>query len=332
METIERYIFAVTRRLPEKTRADVELELRGLIEDLLEERVQGKAILEGDVDSVLMELGDPEALAKGYGGKPRYLIGPRLFDSYLKVLKTVGSVVLTLVGIGVVVKAFVAPQGIVTFIAKSLGSLFDVAFQVFVWVTLSFAAAEYFGQEDDLGKGEKEWTPALLPEIPDRRRQISIRDPLMGIGLSILFLAMYLMPQRFSIIQVTGVETTIIPIVNVEAVSRFLPLFLGFVGVSIFKEGWKLVKRMWSGELAVVSLICNGIAIVLAYLLFSNPAFWNPSFVDQLLGANVSAATEVLQTLWPIVTTRFVYVIAIVYLIDTVLALYRGFFLSNRSN
>ena len=324
MEIIERYIYAVTHRLPEKARADVELELRGLIEDLLEERVRGKAVREGDVEGVLMELGNPENLAEEYGGKPRYLIGPRLFDSYLKVLKILGSVIPTLVGIGVVIKTLVAPQGIAVFITEFLGSLLDVAFQVFVWVTLSFAVAEHFAQ-DDLREAEKEWTPTLLPEVPDRRRQISIGEPLMNIGLSVVFLVMYLMPQRFSVLQIAGTKTTIIPVINEEAVSRFLPLFLGLVGITIFKEGWKLVKRVWSGEIAVVSLICNGIAIVLAYFLFSNPAFWNPGFVEQLLSANVSASTGILETLWPLVTTRFVYVIAIGYVIDALRAVYRGF-------
>lgn len=324
METVERYIYAVTRRLPEKARADVELELRGLIEDLLEERLQGKKASKDDVNEVLMELGNPEDLAKEYGGKPQYLIGPRLFDSYLKVLKLVGSIVLALVELVVVIKAFMAPMGIVAFIIEFLGTLFEAGIQVFVWVTLVFAGVEYFGQ-DDLGGSAKEWTPALLPEIPDQKRQIPMSEPLVGIGLSILFLVMYIMPQRFSVIQVAGSSTTVIPIVNQEMIPRFLPLFIAFAGVTIFKEVWKLAKRVWSGEVAVVNLICNGIAIVLAYLLFANPEFWNPGFIEQVLEANVSSATGILQTLWPLVTTRFIYVIVIAYVIDALSALYRGF-------
>jgi hypothetical protein len=39
MEMIDRYVYAVTKRLPEKQREDVSDELRGLIEDMLEARV-----------------------------------------------------------------------------------------------------------------------------------------------------------------------------------------------------------------------------------------------------------------------------------------------------
>ncbi len=330
METAERYIYAVTRRLPVKARAEVELELRVLIEDLLEERAQGRKSTEEDLKSVLMGLGDPEALAREYGGEPRYLIGPRLFDSYLTVLKTVGSIVLPLVGIVVVIKAMMTPMGIVDFIVDFMAALVSAGTGLFVWITLVFGAVEYFGKEE-LDKRDEGWSPAHLPEIPDKARQIPLSDPLMSIGFSILFLVMYIMPQRFAVLQVAGSTMTVIPVVNREMTSYFLPLFTGFVAITVVKEACKLVRRVWSQKLAVVSVICNAIAIVLGYRIFANPKFWNPSFVDQLLGSDVamsSGATGILQSLWPLLTRQFIYIVVIVYLIDTVVALYRGFFLS----
>jgi hypothetical protein len=328
METVERYIYAVTRRLPERARAEVELELRGLIEDLLEEKTQGRKVTEQDQNEVLTELGDPEALAKEYGGEPRYLIGPSLYDSYLKVLKTVGSIALALVELVVVIRALMAPMGIVAFITEFLTSLVSAGFQVFGWVTLVFWAVEYSGKGEFDKGAEKVWTPALLPEIPVKEKQISISDPLMSIGVSILFLVMYVMPQRFGVFQAAGSTTTVIPVVNLEMTSYFLPLFIGFVGITIVKELFKLVGRVWSKRLATVSVACNAIAIVLAYFIFANPEFWNPSFVDQLLAANlasVSGVAGILQRVWPQVTGQFVYIVVIAYVIDTIGALYRGF-------
>ncbi len=326
MEMIERYVYAVTQRLPEKARTDVEMELRGLIEDLLEERVQGKTVSKADINSVLIELGNPRDLAKEYGGEPRYLIGPGLFDSYLDVLKIVGSVILTVVGVALVIKAFVTPQDIVTFIIGFLGSLIGVAFQVFVWVTLSFAAAEYFTKDDRESMPQQEWTPEDLKEIPDHTRQIPVREPLAEAGLSIFFLALYLMPQRLGVVQITpDAVTTVIPVVNTSMVRHFLPLVVAFVGITVVREAWKLVQRKWSGQLAVVSLVCNLIAIVLAYFIFANPAFWNPNFVDQLLGAGVGEVARVLKSIWPIFTVQFVRVIIVAYVFDTIRAFYRAF-------
>jgi len=331
MEIVERYIYAVTRRLPEKAREEVELELRGLIEDLLEERLQGRQASSDDVNRVLMELGDPENLAREYGGKEQYLIGPELFDAYWKVLKLVGSIVLGIVELVVVIKAFVAPVGIVSFIVEFLGALFGAGIQVFFWVTVVFAIVEHSGQ-GELGNSQKEWTPSSLPEIPHPKKQIPVGEPLAGIGFSILFLVMYIVPLRFGILKIAGSQTTVIPIVNLEAVSRFLPLFLGLVGVTVVKEAWKLVRRVWNGELAIVSLVCNAITIGLAYLLFANPDFWNPAFLDQLLQANTSASTEVLEILWRLVTTRFIYVVGVACVIDTLSALYKGLSVRYSSN
>ena len=77
MKLIEVYIQEVTRRLPEKNREDIALELRSTIEDMLPDDYR-----EEDVKSVLEKLGNPAILASGYRDQPMYLIGPRYFDVY----------------------------------------------------------------------------------------------------------------------------------------------------------------------------------------------------------------------------------------------------------
>lgn len=329
METIERYIYAVTRRLPTKAQEEVKLELRGLIEDLLAERVQGREVDENDVNEVLVELGNPENLAREYGGEERYLIGPSLFDSYLNILKTVGSIVLAVVQTAVVIQALISPVGIVEFIVTFLGSLVSAGVQVFVWVTLIFAAVERFGKEELGMTKATEWSPDLLRKIPDPKSQIGLTDPIFGIAFSLLFLVMYLIPQRFGVLQIGGTSTTLIlvPVVNSAATARFLPFFLGFTGLTIAKEVCKLVWRTWNKKIAVISLVCNMGAIAFAHQIFTKPEFWNPGFIQQLAQNNLpeaSGASEILQWLWPLLTTRFIYVIVIAYVVDTISALYRG--------
>ncbi len=69
MEIVERYVYDVTRRLPEAQRKDIELELRGLIEDMLDEYVQDRDVTESDVEEVLFELGHPRSLRGNIGGR-----------------------------------------------------------------------------------------------------------------------------------------------------------------------------------------------------------------------------------------------------------------------
>ena len=84
MNLIEVYIQEVTRRLPEKSREDIALELRSTIEDMLPDDYN-----EEDVKLVLEKLGSPASLASGYQDQPMYLIGPRYFDVYVTLLKMI---------------------------------------------------------------------------------------------------------------------------------------------------------------------------------------------------------------------------------------------------
>lgn len=74
MEMVNRYIYAVTQKLPQSQREDIAIELRGLIEDMLEERAEQGNGKENDVEEVL-ELGSPRSLADKYRGKKKYIIG-----------------------------------------------------------------------------------------------------------------------------------------------------------------------------------------------------------------------------------------------------------------
>jgi uncharacterized membrane protein len=69
MEKLERYIYAVTKKLPEKQRGDIEKELRSLIGDMLADRVGENEASSDDMEAVLIELGNPNELADQYREK-----------------------------------------------------------------------------------------------------------------------------------------------------------------------------------------------------------------------------------------------------------------------
>ncbi|MFD0451587.1 hypothetical protein ACFQZK_12695 [Rhodococcus aetherivorans] len=88
-ELVDRYLHAVLVHLPRSRRDDVAAELRRRIDDAAADR---------DVREVLAGLGSPEDLARTYRGAPRHLIGPRLYDTYLRVLWPVVGVVAAVLG------------------------------------------------------------------------------------------------------------------------------------------------------------------------------------------------------------------------------------------
>lgn len=95
---IDRYVFAVGRLLPERKRADIELEIRSLIHDELE----GAGLSAESEDdeaallTILSNFGRPEEMAARYDG-PRYLIGPALYPIFRTVA---GVLIAVMVGVG----------------------------------------------------------------------------------------------------------------------------------------------------------------------------------------------------------------------------------------
>src|SRR5690349_12729581 len=86
-DLIERYVYAVTRNLPENQRDDVSKELNATIEDMVADRMKKSTKSRNKViRDVLNELGRPEKLAENYTNSKNYLIGPEWFFQYKKVL------------------------------------------------------------------------------------------------------------------------------------------------------------------------------------------------------------------------------------------------------
>lgn len=191
MEMVDRYIYAVTQKLPQAQRKDIDNELRGLIEDMLEERVGSESLKASDVKEVLLELGSPRNLADKYRDAKKYLIGPELFDTYILILKVVLTVVGASIGVGFVIQAILNPVLILDHFIDMIVSLVTGLPMAFGWTTFSFAMGELVGiKQRDLKT--QEWNPSDLPPIPDEKRQIKRGESIFGIviyAIIIVFLA-----------------------------------------------------------------------------------------------------------------------------------------------
>src|SRR4030042_2382637 len=99
---IDRYLAVVSENLPARQRKDTVTEIRSLIQDALDDRskVEGKAPDDEMIAAVLKELGSPEKIVAPYIPE-KYLIGPRLYPSFILVLRIALPIIaiLTLVGV-----------------------------------------------------------------------------------------------------------------------------------------------------------------------------------------------------------------------------------------
>ncbi|MFO8191941.1 MAG: hypothetical protein R6U08_04105 [Bacillota bacterium] len=231
MELVERYIYAVTRRLPEKQRGDIERELRSLIEDMLADRTGGDETSETDIEEVLMELGDPAEMADQYRMKKHFLIGPENFALYMLVIKIVLAAVvfgITLaLAIGYVVEP---PSSIWALIGGYLGSIFNAVLNAFAWVTLIFAIFEYhdvnMAQEVNKKEEKKQWCPADLPKLPLADVSIKPAESIVGLVFAVLAFILINTAEHLIGIYIFSEEaaTQIIPLFNHETFRSLLPL------------------------------------------------------------------------------------------------------------
>src|SRR5439155_460842 len=130
------YVYEVTRRLPEKSRDDITMELTSTIEDMLPEHNTEK-----DVKDALMKLGNPADLAASYRDKPMYLIGPKVYDAYIWSMKmTIPWAILITILVHVVesIVLFTGDEAILSVIIRSIGLIIGnvvwVLSQVFFWM------------------------------------------------------------------------------------------------------------------------------------------------------------------------------------------------------
>ncbi len=319
MEMIERYIYAVTQKLPQAQRKDIADELRGLIEDMLEERTGGNPRKESEVEAVLLELGNPRELAEKYRGSKRYLIGPELFDSYMLILKIVLVVVAASEGISFIVQSILEPFAILDYFIDFIVSLVIGLPMAFGWTTFGFAMGELAGgikQKDLLGK---EWNPSDLPPIPDEKRRIKRSEPTVGITFYAIVLVFLAFSSEYIGVWVfKDGFTGVVPFLNEDTYGKYLLLIFLVFGFGIIKECLKLVSGKWTYKLAINTTIVNVVSMVAILFMINGPEFWNPTFMSELVNAGVveagTEAYDVVAKIWE-QTTFWILILLLIGLV-----------------
>ena len=333
MDMIEKYIYAVTHRLPQSQRADIAKELRGLIEDMLGERTNGDPAAQEDVESVLLELGNPKDLADKYRGSEKYLIGPELFHSYVTILKIVFFAVLVAMSVVFIIESMVEPRSAIEHIFGYFTSIISASMQAFVWVTIGFAIAQYKGVTPNgrvPEKGDK-WSPSDLPPVPDEKKRIKRGEAITGIVFSILFLVfLHSSNHVFGVMMFEGGELAhVIPFLNQERIEQFINVIYAITMIGILKEGLKLSIGKWTKKLAWYNLILNAITLALVAFLFKDQAIWNPDFMkelNQVSNTDLNQDTyELIKTIWTQSKTWVVIGFTVVLIIDTISGFYKAY-------
>lgn len=295
MELIERYVHEVGRRLPKKQRADVEAELRSLLMDALESR-GGAAQAEGapgeaDQAAVLVEFGPPAEVAARYAPRPRYVIGPRLFDTYCLVVGVVlGALALAMLVSTIVVQLNTSDGeiSILAFFGQLIAQYINAAAAGVGFTTLVFFILERTLPEEELASlaEHEKWDPHTLPPIEDRNR---IQPVELIVNVCFIVLALVLFNFFSGKIGIAYIRSGageaagwhVIPVLSAQALAAYRPLWNIVWGLTVALDLILLRQGRWQLGTRIADL---GIVLCSLYVL-----------VRMITGPALFAAT----TLWP---------------------------------
>lgn len=327
----QRYIYAVTRELPPAQRPDIEKELQGLIEDMLEERSQNRQSTDKDLEDVLYELGKPQVLADKYRDQKRFLIGPDLYPYFIFILKIVFMAISISMVVLLIVRGLGEPNQIWQIFLETASTFISAIAQAFIWVTVIFGLSEHFGwHKKELNlPAEKEWRISDLPQLPDERNKISRAESIFAIFFLVLVGALVSFALDLIGIWVIkpGVNATIIPFFNNQLFATFLPLIYGSIIVEILVEMVKLVIGKWNFKTIAAEIFSKGVNLLVGLLIYSNSKIWNSEFLTQLretqlLGTN-NESYAFFSAIWNNVTENIVFYIILIFILSVIGAIAR---------
>jgi hypothetical protein len=187
-ELLERYLAAVGRYLPGESRNDTLAELRANLLAQMEDKAEalGRALTEEEEAEILRGHGHPSMVAARYRPR-RQLIGPEIFPFYWLTMRRVLPFVVV---IFVVSRALGMIYGPLQshMIVPSILDLYRALFYFFGWLTLLFAAVEFF----HVRYPEKvtlyaDWDPRKLAKVESQEKSDLPRHPVADLIFSVLF-------------------------------------------------------------------------------------------------------------------------------------------------
>lgn len=274
-DLIERYIYAVTKRMDRRQRDDVAQELRTLIDDMLAERCGSLTPTEKDVRVVLTELGTPQELYAKYDDRANQcLIGQPYYTTYLFVMKIVLASVAVGITLANVILQLLEPQGWFAMAGTWLAMLYNSFLAAFAIVTLLFAFFSW--------KGVRLTEPFNfddLPPVPKKSQEIPRWESIAGIVICIIFMVLLLfMPEVFTVVR----EKKLITLFDPQALRDSWLLVVAFSACGIFREAVQLMERRYNKKVLTTALVTNAISAVLAIWWLVGCDIMNQTFLENM--------------------------------------------------
>jgi hypothetical protein len=280
MELIDRYVTEVGQHLPVKQRADLEKEIRSLIEDALDDRSQkeSRPVDEDMLVELLKTYGPPEKMAASYL-PPKYLVGPRWYGNFMLSFRLIMVIVAatSAIAFGVALGQAVGIEAVGKALLEFLGSLWSGVMQ-----TLGILVLIFYIIENAIPKaspslpGKKEWDPRSLKSLQESER-IKTSDAIVNIVFTVLVMVLFTFyPSRIAIYNYSPVEKVWLsaPLLS-EAFFRYLPFLDLLWGLVIVRYILLLQAMKWTPALRWFSMGISMGTFALLVAMLGGPSLVN---------------------------------------------------------
>ena len=302
MKLIDRYVREVGRKLPQKSRTDIEKEIRSALEDMLEDRSkkEGRAVDEEMTVAVLKEYGKPDKVAASYLPE-RYLVGPQLFPTFWMILQIVVAVLTAVAIVGLAINLMrgeAAPLELARTISNAFVQYFSGLMAAFGNIVLVFALIQYFAP--DLKFDEKEdqlWNPRDLPDVEDAD-QVSRGSLIAEIVFTVLaFVLFNIYPEYIGIYVFSETGSSFIPILS-QAFFTYMPWLNLIWALQIGCDLMLLQQMRWTAATRWFWIAIKGGNIALSYAILTGPSIIELSPEALMTGLSMPAdAAQIIATM-----------------------------------
>jgi hypothetical protein len=273
MEIIDRYVAEVGRSLPEKTRPDIEREIRSALEDALEDRSQAASHAPDEemAAALLKEFGSPAKVAASYQ-PARYLVGPRLFPTFLTVLKIVLVVIAVLMVVQFGFSTSRPGLDLIDFgriLGESILGFMQAAMQFFGTLVIVFAILEWTAPKSWNPLGE--WDPRKLKPVTPEASKIKMGEyigEIVANVIAILLFTLYL--SKIGLYIFDNNAFIFIPVLT-DTFKTYVPWLVGLWSLGIVKCLWILNDGRLTLRTRWFSAFLHLVTIVFAVVILQGP-------------------------------------------------------------
>ncbi|MCH1624591.1 HAAS signaling domain-containing protein [Ferdinandcohnia quinoae] len=321
MGLIEIYIQEVTKRLPEKNRGDIALELRSTIMDMLPDDYS-----EQEVKDALVKLGDPVDLANGYQDRPKHLIGPRLYYMYIHLLKMIIPIAVVVSVIALFASKILSYDGeeavlnlVLDMIGEGIWEVISIGIHVFFWLTLVFAILERTDAANTHLPTLKKWTPEDLKSVTyiPKKKMISKSEVFFSLLWIAIWVTVYFYASSLVGVYEKGAEglVYVTPSFNHDVLLSYWPFAVIVAGLEFLLAINKFIVGQWTKKIAVLNAICLLVSTIIFLMIISNPNLLTGEFIAYWTDIFSEEGVEI----------KFLYGIAFIYIITVAIDVYQGF-------